>query len=237
MKRQIAFGSLLLVALVLMLAFLLWGGTGAFLQAREAARRASCRPELVLDTCRRFARDHEGMFPPLAPVPGMLMFDGDACPVRWPMDEYVCDADDDAPSRSVLKKAAVPDDWSYVYLGYFLEDETQGLAFVDAYRKWAATGGSLPEGLAVPEGKGNLGGTALLRLRESDVLPEKLRPMAEKAAQLPVVVEWPGHHNPMGGHGVFLDGHREYIEFPGRFPMSASFIDGLRALDALPPKH
>ncbi len=58
-------------------------------------------------------------------------------------------------------------------------------------------------------------------------------------SKIPVIVERPGHHQPMGGHVLYLDGHVEYLRYPGKFPMSKSFIEGLYELDALgrkPPR-
>lgn len=37
----------------------------------------------------------------------------------------------------------------------------------------------------------------------------------------------------IGGHVLYLDGHFEFVPYPGKFPMVPSFVEGLRSLDAL----
>lgn len=81
----------------------------------------------------------------------------------------------------------------------------------------------------VEPGRGNCGGDTLGRLKKWTSLPECFR---DRAAAIPVVVEWPGHHR-RGGVVTFLNGHTEYMTYPGKFPMTKEFIEGLRSLDAL----
>jgi prepilin-type processing-associated H-X9-DG protein len=50
-------------------------------------------------------------------------------------------------------------------------------------------------------------------------------------SQIPVLIERIGNHEPEGGHVLFMDGHVEYIEFPGKFPMTKAFIEGLQSLE------
>lgn len=59
-------------------------------------------------------------------------------------------------------------------------------------------------------------------------------PMAgeQEAATIPVLIERPKLHGD-GGHVLFLDGHVEFISYPGKFPMTEEYIAGLRTLDAL----
>lgn len=53
-------------------------------------------------------------------------------------------------------------------------------------------------------------------------------------SEIPVMVERPELHGD-GGHVLYLDGHVEFVPYPGLFPMTESFIDGLRSLDRLVP--
>ncbi|MCC6695630.1 MAG: hypothetical protein IT365_08365 [Candidatus Hydrogenedentes bacterium] len=46
----------------------------------------------------------------------------------------------------------------------------------------------------------------------------------------PILIERPELHGD-GGHVLFMDGHVEFVPFPGPFPMTGKFIDGLRSLD------
>ncbi|MBX7259528.1 MAG: hypothetical protein K1Y02_24420 [Candidatus Hydrogenedentes bacterium] len=50
---------------------------------------------------------------------------------------------------------------------------------------------------------------------------------------IPVMVERPELHG-NGGHVLYLDGHVEFVPYPGQFPMTQKFIEGLRSLDRLP---
>ena len=49
---------------------------------------------------------------------------------------------------------------------------------------------------------------------------------------IPIVIERPWNHGD-GGHVLFLDGHVEFLPYPGRFPMTVDFIEGLQQLDKL----
>ena len=37
----------------------------------------------------------------------------------------------------------------------------------------------------------------------------------------------------IGGHVLYLDGHFEFVPYPGKFPTVPSFVEGLRSLDEL----
>lgn len=47
-----------------------------------------------------------------------------------------------------------------------------------------------------------------------------------------VALERPSIHGD-GGHVMFVDGHIEFISYPGKFPMTKQFIEGLLELDRL----
>jgi prepilin-type processing-associated H-X9-DG protein len=51
-------------------------------------------------------------------------------------------------------------------------------------------------------------------------------------ARIPVMIERPELHG-NGGHVLYMDGHVEFVPYPGKFPMVPSFVEGLRSLDAL----
>jgi prepilin-type processing-associated H-X9-DG protein len=54
----------------------------------------------------------------------------------------------------------------------------------------------------------------------------------ERAARAPILIERPELHGD-GGHVLYLDGHVEFVPYPGKFPMTKEFIAGLREIDAL----
>ena len=37
--------------------------------------------------------------------------------------------------------------------------------------------------------------------------------------------EYASHHKPRGANVLFLDGHAERVEYPGRFPVSDGFLE------------
>jgi len=49
---------------------------------------------------------------------------------------------------------------------------------------------------------------------------------------IPVLIERPEVHG-HGGHVSYMDGHVEFVPYPGKFPMTTAFIEGLRSLDSL----
>lgn len=59
-------------------------------------------------------------------------------------------------------------------------------------------------------------------------------PVAPSRAEqsIPVMVERPELHGD-GGHVLYMDGHVEFVPYPGKFPMTPKFIEGLRSLDEL----
>lgn len=52
------------------------------------------------------------------------------------------------------------------------------------------------------------------------------------ASSIPIVIERPGHHDPDGGHVLFLDGHVEYIKMGTKYPMVPEFFDGLTVFES-----
>lgn len=57
---------------------------------------------------------------------------------------------------------------------------------------------------------------------------------AKLQSEIPVMVERPELHGD-GGHVLYMDGHVDFVPYPGPFPMTVTFIDGLRSLDRLEP--
>lgn len=207
------------------------------LRGRDAELSASCRPNLILLEAMDYARDKSGMFPPLSPESGRLTYDVNVMASYMALPgQHVCESDAAAPPRDVLEampRSDAVNDWSYVYLGYCLENEAQGLAFIEAYRERISKGAAFGTDIEVMPGTGNCGTDRLYRLREPGRLAEHAPCVADHPDRIPVVLEWPGHHRKPGGRVVFLDGHSEYLPYPGPFPMTERFIGALRELDGL----
>jgi len=94
--------------------------------------------------------------------------------------------------------------------------------------------------LIVEPGDGNLGTNVIHRLTDHAEIyalpPELLNPEVRFPSVVPVMWEWPDNHSPSGGHVLYLDYHVEFVEYPGKFPMTKDFIETLRMLEVdLPP--
>jgi hypothetical protein len=155
---------------------------------------------------------------------------------RYPHD-YYCEFDRDLRSYDSVAeqmKQNPIDDWSYAYLSHFVQNEQQGLAFVEQYERLAGAG--LDHDLTLAPGEGNCGTGKLYRLRTPEALPKEIECLRTQMHSVPVVLEWPGNHRPPGGKVVFLDGHTQYMAYPSEFPMTAAFVEALRSLDKLNQK-
>lgn len=201
---------------------------------RETARRASCRPYTLFEVCRYYAEEHEGRYPPLSPRYGQLMLDQNAYPWGevW-LNDCVCDSDPDLPHINFHKHTGTTpvNDWSYFYLGYFLENEVQGMAFIKAYQDTIQAEGNFESDLVVDGLHTCHTQNVLYRLRDPDRLPPEADCLKWLASSIPVIMEWPGHHRG-GAHVVYLDGHQEFVAYPGKFPMTQQFIEALQLIDA-----
>lgn len=218
---------------------------------RPAARRASGGNDFlpVYAASMTYAEAHEGWLPPLDPEPGRLMIDR-----RMMMDEFdICGrevtaeydptvpADRDAYSDSpeLRTNADLIDDHSWWYLGYRVINEDEGRAFVLGYLCAALNREPFGEILPLPDA------SRLEPLRRLSLDPEAIRQsnsstigraeaIAEAVAKTPFLIERPGHYPPYtGGWVCYLDGSREFIEYPGKFPMTEEFIAGLQTLDGI----
>lgn len=224
----------LLLALCLLLFG--WAAYRGLLHLQDSARKNSCRPQTILNVCEAYAELHEGLFPPLSPVPGMLFHDLAIC------EEVGCLGPDnlcryDRQGRDPAFREAMysqpRNDWSYVYLGYVVESEAEFLAFAKAYRNRMALGLALDGDLA--GGAGPNASPPLRRQKSLAALRTAGDPLADRAHAIPVVIEWPENHLYPGGHVVYLDGHREFVPYPGMFPMTPAVLAELRALDNFAP--
>ncbi len=124
----------------------------------------------------------------------------------------------------------------YWYIAHALADEEEAQLYLDASRTILKEGdGNLDIDLDVPDRTPS----KIFRLREdvarfiiTDI--SQPRPASHIPSKLPVLIERPGTHEPEGGNVLFMDGHVEYIQYPGKFPMTEAFIEGLISLEELP---
>jgi len=226
-------------------------GTGGG-PARSATATPSANPSIAplasLNTCqlrekqmglvfKMFALDAAGMhWPALSSEVGNLTFVwsyGDGSPPKgYPL---LSEMSEDIPAiiRCVENPglATKPDDTDMVYLGYLVAGDSDIQDFAAAYRWETAPGrtpdfnGELPR-KSDPERK-------LFRLKEGIerfIITDINNPAASANAQarIPVLIEWPDRHldarNHRGGNVLYMDGHVEFVTYPGKWPMTEETI-------------
>ena len=214
---------------------------------RDSALRAGCGDNLKRFglACKMYAAEHDGRYPSLSPEPGRLMLSraGFSPEYLHDISALVCPAvaewnyigDSFSLGRSQRPTEDLEDDRCYVYLGYALTNDAEVRAFADAYRARPEAGDGFSEDLIVPEGQGNTGANRIYRLREgierlfiADVhhpSPDSIAP-----SQIPIVIEWPENHQRTGGYVLYMDGHVQFMPYPGRWPMTKETISMLKSL-------
>jgi prepilin-type processing-associated H-X9-DG protein len=209
------------------------------LSRSESMKRASQNNLKQLGlVMKMFANESRGeVFPPLTTLRGQLAMDASKI-----FPEYVADVNvyispahpDYNQIRNIAQTegaASVIGDHSYWYLGYTLPDEATGLAFVNSFRAAAKAGETLTEDIEAPELEQN----RIFRLREGIerfMITDINNPSSSAImqSQLPVLIERPGFFE--GGTNVlFMDGHVEFMPYPGKFPMTENFIKALESLN------
>jgi len=192
---------------------------------------------------KMYANENHGAYPTLSAQKGRLMFDNTRASLypEYLQDLLKLTCPQDKHFEALFAKKDTPDpnalcnDHSYLYLGYAVTNDEEVVTFADAYRAQVAVGTDFSGDLPVPEGAGTGGANHILRLRE-DLAEEVLgtNPTAEAAAkwtsQLPLLIERPENHVPQGGNVVYLDGHVEFLHYPGKWPMTEQTIGVLRSL-------
>lgn len=218
-----------------------------FQTTKLAARRASGGNDLweIWRACTYYAEDHEGRLPPLDKEPGRLVFDRHIMHDKYGVTgkTITMEYDENAPFRweaykrnpHLLENKDLLDDHSWWYLGYKISNEEEAFLFAKAYIKKAFFKGCIESDLETESGDGIL---SPLQLPLSHLAEIANAGYIEDAtlATIPVFIERPGHYKGYSGGWVnYLDGHREYIDYPGRFPMTPQVIGMLRLLDDLGP--
>ncbi len=185
----------------------------------EQARHALKQMGLVF---KMFANETEGVYPALDNTFGAFRPDSASI---YP--EYLAD-------EVIMARITGQQEVKTCYLGYAVDNETVGLAFLDAYEQYG------PEGLAsqdvsVEDGFGTGGGETLYRLREgierfliTDINDPQASAMTQ--ARIPLLWEVPGDRGEPGGWVLYMDGHVEWEPYPGQFPMTEAFIERVREL-------
>ena len=127
------------------------------------------------------------------------------------------------------------DRW-FMYLGYVVRNEREMEAFARGYWERVGMGKRFNEDLKVSPGEGNCGTDTLYRFREGIERVLMNAPNRDPAAsvalsEIPVMIERVGNnHEPKGGHVLYMDGHVDYVLYPGKWPMTETTVTILRAL-------
>jgi prepilin-type processing-associated H-X9-DG protein len=172
-------------------------------------------------------------YPPLSPEVGQLTMDP-----KKIYPEYMSDANvfvsPAHPDAAELISSDDPTlkirDHSFWYMSYAIPNAELGLAFIEEYKKQARTGKIITEDF-------DHNRKPIFRLREGIerfFITDINDPNASAKIQssIPLLIERPGLHDG-GGHVLYMDGHVEFVPYPGKFPMTQRFIEALESVDRL----
>ncbi len=202
-----------------------------------------------------YAGEHDGLLPPLSEGKGAWLYQPAALiPEYWPS---LADACCTRYSRHFIRKARrkvfghslekpreiqidfdeTNPETGYFYFNWVMTSDATARTVFDLYEELPSSAYS--EDLTVPEGKG-IGGTEIIprvRLGLAESLGDDVSCPSD--ATIPVLMDAISldlskhNHRPAGANVAFLDGHVEFIEYPGKFPvtaMIAEFMDGHRVV-------
>jgi prepilin-type processing-associated H-X9-DG protein len=209
-------------------------------KAQDAAQRASCQNNLKQMglVFKMYANESRGeKFPMIDGRRGNLAPEGDEIFPEYLVDLNVlrCPSDPEAqPIRSPQTPDGITDE-SYFYLGWVVTTEEEGLALLDAYESLDLA--ERDEDIKVVAGKGSVGGDVIFRLREGIerfFITDINNPAGSAVMQSSIPIMWdrPGHHLPGGANVLYMDGHVEFVTYPGEFPMTERFMERLEEVSA-----
>jgi len=142
--------------------------------------------------------------------------------------------------HAALQRRGTPDDItddSYFYLGWVVTTEEEGLALLDAYESLDLA--QRDKNIPIDTSRRSPGHEQLHPLREGIerfFITDINNPAASAMAQSEIPVMWdrPGNHrDPDGCNVLYMDGHVEWVRYPGKFPMTEKFLNGLLAVSAV----
>lgn len=205
-------------------------------KGRAAERRAAEGNHLVNVAIQgqAYALDHDGLWPQVDTVRRRFTYEPDGLPARYAIaDPYGGGLDHPIEAllfghltrHRALTLATDGNPDGHFYLGFAVSSESEGDSLIAA----VGGAGSLDRDVVTEPGKGTLGSSLLYRIRQD--LPDHLAEAgvtqdADRAilAQFPVIIE-----RPKDGHAwvFYLDGHTEYLPYPGEFPLTERFVKAL----------
>jgi prepilin-type processing-associated H-X9-DG protein len=175
------------------------------------------------------------MFPPLSPVPGVLLpSDASEWNARGAVEpaKLVCPKD-------LEKEWDIPS-LSYLYLGYAVTNDDEAGAFSKVYRECVEKGISFDRNLTAPDGKGTLGGNIFVRLRarpDANAVRTATDAAIERSAHtIPILIEHLDNHYDDGVrycNVAFLDGHFETIHLGEKWPVTERTMKALDSIEQI----
>ncbi len=192
---------------------------------------ADCRNHMLIMglVTQMFGGENDGPLPPLSLESGRLMMEPDSIYPEYLQDPdvLVC------PGVSPDLESPYMNDRDYVYWGYLLLDDADAAVFAAAYADEMAAGGDFTGDLPGPTSYGD----TLYRLHEDIAMVVQEVPCGVLSEEAPIMLEWPDNHeNRSGGHVLYLDGHVEWHDYPGEFPMTETMVATLGAMAGRTPK-
>jgi prepilin-type processing-associated H-X9-DG protein len=214
------------------------------MDAHDADLRAACQNNLKQHgyICTQHAAENKGVYPPVSAEPGRLMYaveapegSSDVYPEYfWDLNIFYCPGDTDTPAGTPEVDI---DDHSYFYLSHTLLGDEDAEILADAYLAAVARGETLAGEIELAPGQGSTKESRLLQIRdgvERYITPDHISGPAETSyllSRVPLMIERLGNHRPEGGNVLYLDGRVEFIEYPGKFPMTERTIAALERMD------
>jgi prepilin-type processing-associated H-X9-DG protein len=210
--------------------------------AREATQRANCQNNLkqLGIVMKMFAGENKNNFPALDPRAGYLMFVADKIFPEYITDTKIMICPADKGQEDLLKMAVNRDtakkffdQSSYWYLGYATTTEEEGLALAEEYKTLMKAGKELPQEIA-PSKPNGMPVHVLKEGVERFFITDINNPAggAMTQSRIPVIFERPGFHKD-GANVLYMDGHVEFVKYPGKYPMTERFVNALKELDKL----
>jgi prepilin-type processing-associated H-X9-DG protein len=208
---------------------------GADPQARASCANNLKQMGLVF---KMYANKRNGRWPQIDDRRGNLMAEGEEIFPEHLTDLNIltCQGDSllggDAEPASIENKIT---DESYFYLGWAVTTEEEGLALLEAYESLDLAKRDVD--IPIDPSKSSTGHKMFYRLREGIerfFITDIDDPAASAVAQsnIPVMWERPGNHEPEGGNVLYLDGHVEFLRYPGKFPMTTAFMKRCEEISA-----
>lgn len=176
--------------------------------------------------------------PPLSTQPGRLMYAAFGKSQDERHSPYIAQSDPDYNrlwSQTTLPSNTnfLVDDWSFFYLGYEIHSDEEMAAFAVVYKTRIQDGLDFTGDLPAPSFPDNV----IKRLR---LIPFNIKinnqPSIPPLYTIPVLIERIENNKMLGGNVLFLDGHVEFMPYPGKWPMTEKTIQILNALDQMGPR-